>query len=546
MEEKNNAVEKVENIEKSNREKKAEERKRKKLQNKRIKEFKRDEREKARLAYRRERSKMLLDKENRKQELKSERIERLDNIRKQKIMEKENRKNKRLENRQKNKQRKIGIGGWVTAVVSLGVCTLLLATALTLVFILPSSSDKDVENLYQKSFYNTTSEIDNIDADLSKAIVTNDKSALQKYLVDIAINSELCESDISSLPLQDENKFYTTKLINQIGDYSKYLNNKIIDGEDLTDKDRSTLVSLYNSNLVLKNAFQNMSANMDEDYSFNALLDAKEGDIVLDGFNELQNLSVEYPELIYDGPFSDGKDTREIKGLTGEEINKEGAQKIFIETFGGYGLNNIEFAGENKGSIECFNYQAEIGEDIIYAQISKKGGKVLMFSYSGSCKAINIDREYAEEKGLEFLSAIGVENMKAVWINLANNVYTINFAYEDNGIVVYSDLIKIRVCAETGMVIGMEGTSYYTNHIERSIPSALISESEAREKVSSNIEIESARKAIVPIGNSSEKLCYEFSGRYNDSLYYVYIDARTGKQVEMFKVIDSTEGELLI
>ncbi len=546
MEEKNNAVEKVENIEKSNKEKKAEERKRKKLQNKRIKEFKKDEREKARLAYRRERSKMLLDRENRKQELKAERIERFDNIRKQKVLEKENRKNKRLENRQKNRQRKMGIGGWVTAVVSLGVCTLLLATALTLVFILPSSSDKDVENLYQKSFYNTTSEIDNIDADLSKAIVTNDKSALQKYLVDIAINSELCESDISSLPLQDENKFYTTKLINQIGDYSKYLNNKIIDGEDLTEKDRNTLVSLYNSNLVLKNAFQNMSANMDGDYSFNDLLDAKEGDIVLDGFNELQNLSVEYPELIYDGPFSDGKDNREIKGLTGEEINKEGAQKIFIETFGGYGLNNIEYAGENNGNIECFNYQAEIGEDVIYAQISKKGGKVLMFSYSGSCKAINIDREYAEEKGLEFLSGLQIDDMKAVWINLANNVYTINFAYEDNGIVVYSDLIKIRVCAETGMVIGMEGTSYYTNHTKRNIPSALISESEAKEKVSSNIEIESARKAIVPIGNSSEKLCYEFSGRYNDSLYYVYIDARTGKQVEMFKVIDSTEGELLI
>ena len=52
--------------------------------------------------------------------------------------------------------------------------------------------------------------------------------------------------------------------------------------------------------------------------------------------------------------------------------------------------------------------------------------------------------------------------------------------------------------------------------------------------------------AVVPIGSESEKLCYEFSGRYDGTLFYVYIDAKFGKQVEMFKVIDSNEGELLI
>ena len=54
------------------------------------------------------------------------------------------------------------------------------------------------------------------------------------------------------------------------------------------------------------------------------------------------------------------------------------------------------------------------------------------------------------------------------------------------------------------------------------------------------------RLAVVPIGNTSEKLCYEFAGEYDNSTFYVYIDAKSGKQVEMFKVIESTEGELLM
>ena len=170
MEEKNNAVEKVENIEKSKKELDREDRQRKKIQRRKIKEYKRDEKEKARLAYRRERSKMLLDKENRKQELQAERIARLDELRKQKELARQNRKSKRQENRQINKRRHNGIGGWVTAVISLGVCSLLLATALTLVFIMPSSTEKDMESLYQKSFYDTATEIDNIDANFPDTV----------------------------------------------------------------------------------------------------------------------------------------------------------------------------------------------------------------------------------------------------------------------------------------------------------------------------------------------------------------------------------------
>jgi germination protein YpeB len=136
--------------------------------------------------------------------------------------------------------------------------------------------------------------------------------------------------------------------------------------------------------------------------------------------------------------------------------------------------------------------------------------------------------------------------MKPVWINLSNNVYTINYAYEQNGVIVYSDLIKVRVCAETNMVIGVEATSYWTNHTVRAVQNANLTTAQAKAKVWDEIEIESSRMAIVPIGQSTEKLCYEFSGELNGSTYYVYIDAVTGRQVEMFKVIESTEGQLLM
>lgn len=134
---------------------------------------------------------------------------------------------------------------------------------------------------------------------------------------------------------------------------------------------------------------------------------------------------------------------------------------------------------------------------------------------------------------------------RTAWVNFSHNVYTINFAFTQDNVIVYGDLIKVRVCAETGKVIGYEASGYYTNHTDRVIDKAEITEADATKKVSSNIEIDTIRLAVVPFGKESERLCYEFSGTYDGDIYYVYIDASTGRQVELFKVIEDSEGSLL-
>ena len=119
-------------------------------------------------------------------------------------------------------------------------------------------------------------------------------------------------------------------------------------------------------------------------------------------------------------------------------------------------------------------------------------------------------------------------------------------AAEQDGVIIYSDLIKVRVCAETAKVIGVEAAGYFTNHTERVIAKPALTVKQAKAKVFSGIDVITSRLAVRPVGENSEKLCYEFSGTYDGSTYYVYIDAATGRQVEMFKVIKSTEGELLM
>lgn len=507
-EKKNNAVEKVENIiaEKHGDEKKAE--KEKKAAERRVEAAREKQREKAQ----------------------KERI-------------KEQKKEMKDEQKKSGKKNSKGL---VAAVITLGIATLVLASALTFTMIMPSEKDMALENVYQKSFYDTVSQVDNMDLNMSKILATEDEGAMQEYLMDLAVNSELAENDLQQLPIKDESKFYTTKLVNQIGDFAKYLNKKIIDGSPLNDEDYSNLLNLYEANKNFKNSLQNVIDNMGDDFEFSSLGENNNNNLLLNEFTELENLSVEYPELIYDGPFSDAVNEREVKGLSGGQISESEGMDIFKSIFGEYNPENVTSSGETNAYIECYTYTATVKGESLYAEISKNGGRVVMFAYAGSCKGVNYEERAAIERAVAFMEKTEINGMKPVWSNLANNVYTINFAFDLDGIIVYSDIVKVRVCAETGMVIGLEATAYYTNHTERVIDSPAISEEQAKAKVSSNIEIETCRLSLVPIGEKSEKLCYEISGNYDGSLYYVYIDAKSGRQIEMFKVIEGTEGKLLM
>lgn len=467
-------------------------------------------------------------------------------LKQQKFLAKKARKEQRAKTREKSREKNRGFGGWLAAVISLGVSTLVLASVLTFTFLMPTTSDTMLEAAYRRSFYDAVEQVDNMDLKLSKILATSDAGAVQNYLLDLAVNSELAENDLQSLPLKDESKFHTVKLVNQIGDYAKYLNKKLNNGENLTAAEKENLKKLYKANLTLKDSLQKTMSDMENDFSFTSMASGDKGNAVSSNFDDLENLSVEYPELIYDGPFSDGADDREIKGLSGEKITESQAIDIFANAFSDFGYKDIKLAGTLDGTLKCYNVTAEVDGETLFAQISETGGKIISFAYSGSCKETRIDGDDAIETALDFLAKQGMFNMKPVWINHTGNVYTINFAGSQNDVILYPDLVKIRVCAETATVIGMEATSYYTNHTERTIGKPLLSASQAREKISAEIDVITCRTVITPVGEKSEKLCYEFSGTYDGSTYYVYIDAETGRQIEMFKVITSSEGELLM
>lgn len=155
-----------------------------------------------------------------------------------------------------------------------------------------------------------------------------------------------------------------------------------------------------------------------------------------------------------------------------------------------------------------------------------------------------ISQEEANEKGKEFLEAHEFANMRENYYMKEENIVTINYAYEQDGVIMYPDLIKVKVALDDGEILGIETTGYLNSHTERELVNEEISIEEARENINENLEITSERKAVIPTKWKSEILCYEFQGKVNDKEFLVYINVETGVEEDILVILNTPGGTL--
>ncbi len=179
------------------------------------------------------------------------------------------------------------------------------------------------------------------------------------------------------------------------------------------------------------------------------------------------------------------------------------------------------------------------------AQLSKQGGKVVEFNSYKDCSSKNFSVERCIDIAQDFLAKIGYNGMKAVWTSENGTTCNLNFACTQDGVVLYSDMVKVKVCEERGIVTGIEALSYVLNHTERQLPSAKISKADAKANLSSNLSVETSRLCLMPI-DGNEVLAYEFYGSFDGNDYYVYVDAATGDEIEVFTVVGTAQGRALL
>ena len=477
------------------------------------------------LEERRERAsaRATLSASERKEQKRAMRAEREERRREQHAHMMEERERKREERaarraeRGDRRDRTPGFGGWITAVVALSVMVLALGAVVTVGYFNLQNVRSSVSNGYTGSFYELMSFVDNMDTNLSKARVANGRYEQQKLLTNVVVESELCENCLESFPVSVEKTENLTSFINRVSDYSRSLLNKLAKGGKLSEEEGEVIQYMYETTNALKNKL-NETVNSLDSKEINKILDGH-SEVFDKGFAAMENDTIQMPKMIYDGPFAQSANSGDVKLIAkmGEISEKEAKEKI-AAIFEKHDMKEIDMTGETKlRNIELYNFEMKDNAGRMFsAQMTKKGGVLAMFDSYEKCEAHNFDVEACVEIAENFLEKAGFDDMQEVWISEAGTECTINFAYEQNGVVCYSDLVKVKGCEEKGAVIGLEANSYIRSHTERKLPAAKLSMIEARAKLKNGFEAETERLCLIPVDNT-ETLAYEFSGEYGGS-----------------------------
>ncbi len=405
-----------------------------------------------------------------------------------------------------------------------------------------------LEGVYTSSYYSMVDNINNLAVDISKYSTLSTKQAKLNTLNDMRGDCNYVLAGLSVLPINEENVVSATKFFNQIDGLCEAYTNKLNKNETLTQEEELMFDKIGLVLGEIKQKFNTQNEGM-YDTNFN-FIDASIFDNT--GMNELStslgdltSASIEYPAMIFDGPFSTALETRVVKGLSKTEITKEDAQKYLKDKVYKNRKAEITYKNETNGDIATFDFEIILEGKKYNAQVSKRGGLLITLSSYAEGGDPIMKGEQAVEMAKTFANNIGFENMEAVWLEIHENVAYINLAPNMNDVIMYPDLVKVKVDLTGQDIIGFEAVNYALNHVSRN-PEFNVSVEDAEKLLGFDYEILKTTKTVIKLDTGKEIAAYEFMAERIDGLYYYYIDANTKEIAKTMKVVSIKGVQKLI
>lgn len=408
-----------------------------------------------------------------------------------------------------------------------------------------------VQDEYNKSMYLAVSYINNVEVDLAKLLVTSTPKMSAVTLADIWKQANIAKECLEQIPVGQNSMANASKYLTQVSDFSYTLMKQNISDIKLTEEEYEKLKHIYEDSSKLSSKmsdiYDDLNAGRIKWDELEKIGNEKLPDNdISNSISEVGKTFQNYEGLIYDGAFSDHLLSSEPKFLSKKEISEDDAKKYIEEVIlNDEKIDKIEFKGESNGKIELYNFDVTLdSKQKRTISITKNDCKLYLMIGDKNVKEQNISVDEAKKRGMEFLNKLGIDNMIETYYQKTENMIVINYAATQDGVILYPDLIKVKISLDDGKVYGVEAAGYIFNHTTRNNLKPSISQEKAKSILNSSLEIISSDMALIPTESNSEILTYEFKGKIDNREFLIYINADNAREEKVLLVIDNKNGVL--
>lgn len=403
-----------------------------------------------------------------------------------------------------------------------------------------------IENQYSRAFEQLNSSLNSISIATQKTVYVSSAKKMGALAAEIFTEAELAKSALSELPLGSSNLSMIYRFLSQVGNYSLSVAKNITSENGVTAKQREELKMLSNTAKTMTQIISDANIEYNNPTQWAQAVNDRLDNVVsddglADSLTEMEENMSDYPVLIYDGPYSDHILAKQpLMTAVAREYSQDEALYIAASVVGKTG--RLRFDAMQNGKIECYRFI----DNNTNITISKNGGYIVYMRKNREVTESKLSHEQAISKAKEFLEKIQIKNMVDTYFYTDNGICVINFAYLDGQTICYTDLIKVGVAMDTGEIMLLETEGYLTNHTSRAFRTLETTAEQAKEKISSDLEVEKVAIALIPTDGGREIRCYEFLCKgYDNQEILVYINGQTLEEEQIYILLKSDGGTLV-
>lgn len=383
-----------------------------------------------------------------------------------------------------------------------------------------SAAEHTLQETYLSALGESAELMQSLSLDLEKLLISHDQSRQAELLGQISHSAGDVRRSLAHLPLSQAD---LSPVMTFTG--------------DLADRSAALLSSLVRTGSLARADL----ALLEDDLSQCALLSGQLASVQEEILAGQLPLTAAMPAGM---PESEAAALADARGLPPTTVNLGQAMTIASEFVGMERVNEVSSTSHvTGGSIPAWGVAVHTSDLLLNLEVTRTGGKVLMMSPETAGFEPLRSSEDCIEAASAFLNSREFSNMERVWSQVYDGMCVVTFAPVQEGVLIYPDLITVQVRMDTAEVVGLEARGYWMNHTPRRLSEPALSEEEARARLSPEVTEQGARLCIIP-QESGELMCYEFTVTRGDETYLIYIDAATGREAALHKIVMLENGAM--
>ena len=364
-----------------------------------------------------------------------------------------------------------------------------------------------------------SAELESLSLALDKLLITTSTRQMAALLSQIALSANRVQTSLAALPDAQGQRASVLAYLSKLSHLCQNHLTDLAAGESLSSDARSTLAEMRTGLSLLQSEM--------------ALAQA-------DTMTGVDVASLPATELT-DPPSA--KELVSYKALPSREIGSGEAMQIAKEFVGVDRVTAVAHAPDTGGAMPAFGVTVQTADVQLNVEVTRRGGKILLMAPETASFPMKKTPEECSVAALTFLKSRGFAEMEVTYYQVYDGLCVLTCVYVQNGVLIWPDRVLVQVRMDTAEIVGIEARSYWKNHIPRKLQTPLLTESEARTALSPDVTVNAVRTCLLPF-NGRERLCWQFSLQQGDDAFISYIDAMTGEELLLEKVMQLEFGAI--